>query len=182
MLYYVAIPSSFGEAGLIWKWKGGLPSVVRILLPRKGRDAADVAREEGMPLLRQSAPLIDQIRSEIGSGLAGKPAAFSLAHFDMDACYAFQKKVLRAEAGIPRGRVSSYGALALRLGSPGAARAVGTALARNPFPIVIPCHRAVRSDGRLGGFGGGLEMKRALLEMEGVRFDSKGRVTRECFF
>jgi alkylated DNA nucleotide flippase Atl1 len=55
-------------------------------------------------------------------------------------------------------------------------RAVGTALARNPFPLVVPCHRAVRSDRTLGGFQGGLEMKRALLEMEGVEFDSKNRV------
>jgi methylated-DNA-[protein]-cysteine S-methyltransferase len=182
MLYYLKIPSTFGEAGLLWKWKGGRPSVVRILLPREGRGLEDVAREERLQLLQRSVPVIEKIGSEIRGGLAGKPVAFSLTHFDMDACYPFQKRVLRAEAGIPRGRVSSYGALAFRLGSPGAARAVGTALARNPFPIVIPCHRAVRSDGTLGGFGGGLKMKRALLEMEGVRFDSKDRVERECFF
>jgi len=60
--------------------------------------------------------------------------------------------------------------------------AVGTALAKNPFPIVIPCHRAVRSDGTLGGYQGGLEMKRALLEMEGVYFDTFDRVLTEAFF
>jgi O-6-methylguanine DNA methyltransferase len=65
-----------------------------------------------------------------------------------------------------------------RLSAPRAARAVGTALARNPFPLIIPCHRVVRSDGMLGGFGGGLKMKKALLEMEGVAFDRSGRVQK----
>jgi methylated-DNA-[protein]-cysteine S-methyltransferase len=54
-------------------------------------------------------------------------------------------------------------------------------LARNPFPLIIPCHRAIRSDGSLGGFGGGLKMKRALLEMEGVGFDSRGHVEERHF-
>jgi methylated-DNA-[protein]-cysteine S-methyltransferase len=62
------------------------------------------------------------------------------------------------------------------LGCPRAARAVGTALANNPFPIIIPCHRTIRADGTPGGFGGGIMMKRNLLEMEGVRFDPRGRV------
>jgi methylated-DNA-[protein]-cysteine S-methyltransferase len=72
--------------------------------------------------------------------------------------------------------VTTYGRLAARLGAPGAARAVGNALARNPFPLIIPCHRCVLEGGQLGGFRGGLEMKRALLEMEGVVFDDQERV------
>jgi methylated-DNA-[protein]-cysteine S-methyltransferase len=68
------------------------------------------------------------------------------------------------------------------LGKPSAARAVGRALATNPFPIIIPCHRAVRSDGSLGGYQGGLAMKRALLEMEGVEFDARGRVATPGFY
>jgi methylated-DNA-[protein]-cysteine S-methyltransferase len=66
--------------------------------------------------------------------------------------------------------------MAEHLGVPGGARAVGRALARNPFPVVIPCHRAVRTDGDLGGYQGGVPMKRALLEMEGVAFTEAGRV------
>ncbi|MHA1663588.1 MAG: methylated-DNA--[protein]-cysteine S-methyltransferase, partial [Candidatus Thorarchaeota archaeon] len=58
-------------------------------------------------------------------------------------------------------------------------RAVGNALARNPFPIIVPCHRAIRSDRTLGGFQGGLKMKRRILEMEGVEFDSTSRVKEE---
>ena len=86
--------------------------------------------------------------------------------------------MLEAEHGIPRGRVSSYGLIAARIGSPGGARAVGRALATNPFPIVVPCHRAIRSDGRLGGFQGGAGMKRALLEQEGIAVSPEGRVVR----
>ncbi len=81
-----------------------------------------------------------------------------------------------AEYGIPRGSVSTYGRMAAHLGIPGGARAVGNALATNPFPIVIPCHRAIRSDGTLGGYQGGLAMKRILLEQEGVVIDDRGRV------
>ncbi len=84
-----------------------------------------------------------------------------------------------AEHGIPRGWVSTYGRIAARLGVPGGARAVGNALAKNLFPIVIPCHRAVRSGGKLGGYQGGLEMKRALLKMEGVGFTPSGKVALE---
>lgn len=182
MVHYEKISSPFGEVGLVWMWRGDAPVVTRVLLPRRGRSLEDIARGQGFDLFRTAAPAIEDIIAKISRCLEGKPVAFSLDHLDMDACYAFQKRVLPAEAGIPRGRVSTYGALAQRIGSPRAARAVGTALARNPFPIIVPCHRAVRSDGSIGGFGGGPEMKRALLEMEGVRFDLKGRVKKECFF
>jgi len=78
--------------------------------------------------------------------------------------------------------MSTYQRIASYLGNANGARAVGTALANNPFPIIIPCHRAIRSDGTLGGYQGGLEMKRALLEMEGVLFNTLGRVVTEEFF
>lgn len=83
----------------------------------------------------------------------------------------FRRRVWAATRAIPRGQTRTYGELAREVGSPGAARAVGQAMARNPWPIVVPCHRVVGSDGRLTGFGGGLEMKRHLLELEGHRFD-----------
>ena len=78
--------------------------------------------------------------------------------------------------------MSTYGRIARSLGMPNAARAVGTALSRNPFPIIIPCHRAIRSNGELGGFRGGLEMKRALLELEGVEFSATGKVLTGRFY
>ncbi|MBI5343024.1 MAG: methylated-DNA--[protein]-cysteine S-methyltransferase [Deltaproteobacteria bacterium] len=78
----------------------------------------------------------------------------------------FQRKVLRATAGIPYGKTVTYGELAAAVGSPGAARAVGAALARNPWPVLVPCHRVVGKDGRLVGFGKGLAAKEALLRFE----------------
>jgi methylated-DNA-[protein]-cysteine S-methyltransferase len=100
----------------------------------------------------------------------------------LDRCSDFQASVLRAEHRIPRGWVSTYGRVANHLAIPGGARAVGQALARNPFPIIIPCHRAIRSDGRLGGFQGGLEMKRALLELEGAKVSAAGIVSAQRFY
>ncbi len=71
-------------------------------------------------------------------------------------------------SGVPYGTVVGYGDLAGRVGQPGGAQAVGTAMGSNPLPLVVPCHRVVESDGGIGGFGGGLETKRKLLALEGV--------------
>jgi len=76
--------------------------------------------------------------------------------------------VLRELARVPYGQLETYGALAAKVGRPRAARAVGTAMNRNPIPIVLPCHRVVGADGSLTGYAGGLHVKRALLELEGA--------------
>lgn len=78
----------------------------------------------------------------------------------------FDHRVWDAVAAIPYGETATYGEIARRLGSPGGARAVGTANGRNPIPIVIPCHRVVAAGGKLGGYGGGLPLKRRLLDLE----------------
>jgi methylated-DNA-[protein]-cysteine S-methyltransferase len=80
----------------------------------------------------------------------------------------FRRAVLETLRGVPRGQTVSYGQLAARAGNPKAARAVGTACARNPIPIVVPCHRVLPGSGQLGNYGGGPERKRALLELEGA--------------
>lgn len=80
----------------------------------------------------------------------------------------FQRKVWQALAAIPKGKTLSYAEVAKRIGKPKAVRAVGTACGANPVALIVPCHRVVASNGGLGGFGGGLPMKRALLEKEGV--------------
>jgi methylated-DNA-[protein]-cysteine S-methyltransferase len=100
----------------------------------------------------------------------------------LDRCPAFQRSVLLAEYQIPRGWVSTYQKIAGHLGSPRSARAVGNALARNPFPLIIPCHRAIRSDRSLGGFQGGLRMKQALLEYEGVEISEHGQVLTDRWY
>ncbi len=80
---------------------------------------------------------------------------------------AFQNKVWEVVRGIPWGRTMTYGEVAAAVGKPGAARAVGQALARNPLPIIVPCHRVIGSSGKLVGFGGGIELKERLLALEG---------------
>lgn len=83
----------------------------------------------------------------------------------------FARKVLDALAAVPHGQLVSYGWLAARAGNPRAARAVGRVMAQNRFPLVIPCHRVIASDGGIGGFGPGLEMKRYMLACEGAMSD-----------
>jgi len=87
---------------------------------------------------------------------------------DLSEATAFQRRVWSAVRDTPYGETRSYGQIAHQAGSPGAARAVGRAMAANPVPIVVPCHRVIGSDGNLRGFGGGLDLKRRLLEMEGA--------------
>jgi methylated-DNA-[protein]-cysteine S-methyltransferase len=89
--------------------------------------------------------------------------------FDLEGMGDFSRRVLLEVKAIPYGAVASYASIGRRLGYPMAARAVGQAVGRNPIPIVIPCHRVVRSGGRLGGFGMGLNLKEQLLDLEGVR-------------
>jgi methylated-DNA-[protein]-cysteine S-methyltransferase len=108
--------------------------------------------------------------------LVGEPLKFDLDAVAFEICSTFQRRVLLAEYEIPRGWISTYGRISKNLGIMKGARAVGRVLSRNPFPIIIPCHRAVRSNGELGGFQGGLRMKRALLEYEGVSISNEGKV------
>lgn len=107
----------------------------------------------------------DSARAELKAYLAGRLRSFRVP-CDLSGLPAFTRAVLRLTARIPYGRVRSYRWIAGRLGKPGASRAVGNALARNPIPIIIPCHRVVRSDGQLGGFALGLSWKRRLLKLE----------------
>jgi methylated-DNA-[protein]-cysteine S-methyltransferase len=171
------IPSSFGQHVLIWR-DDPRPRLLRVILSREDEGAESILSRKFPTVVRKSHPDIESISAQIRALLRGIPVTFSLDILDLEICSGFQRRVLLAESQVPRGRVTTYGRLARRIESPGAARAVGSALANNPFPLIIPCHRCIRSDGRLGGFRGGLPMKRALLEMEGIVFDDRGRVPR----
>jgi methylated-DNA-[protein]-cysteine S-methyltransferase len=192
--YWRSILSRFGTILLVWrpvtgdpKETGapaapGGPKVAAIILPGEGVEAKKVLQEMFPEARRGSHPIVDRLAQQIGRFLEGQPVRFSLDLLELERCPPFQRRVLPAEFRIPRGWVTTYGRLAAHIGAPGAARAVGNALARNPFPVVIPCHRCIREDGRLGGFRGGLAMKRALLEMEGVRLESGRRIPRRFFW
>lgn len=108
---------------------------------------------------------VEQARQELVEFLGGSRVFFSVP-IDLSGLAPFQREVLREAARIPYGEVRAYSHLAERIGSPRASRAVGTALGHNPVPFFVPCHRVVRRDGSLGGYGLGLELKRRLLELE----------------
>jgi len=178
---HVVDSTPFGPVALVWEQPRDAPRLVRVLLSRPGRSAEALVRVRYPNTKQRCCSGIERLAEQIARLLNGAPLAFPLSWVALDACSTFQQQVLRAEHRIPRGHVSSYGRIAAELSRPGAARAVGRALASNPFPLIVPCHRAVRSDGRLGGFQGGTEMKRALLEAEGVRIDAAGRVAVDAF-
>ena len=181
-LCYTIVPSPFGTLGIVWRETAQGCKVCRLLLPGERMPAKEVMRKTNVDIRPQSNPMIEVLTEQLQSFLKGDAVDFRLSLIDLGQCSEFQRKVLLAEHEIPRGWVSTYGRIARSLGMPGAARAVGTALSRNPFPIIIPCHRAIRSNGELGGFRGGVKMKRALLELEGVKFSPTGKVLTSRFY
>jgi methylated-DNA-[protein]-cysteine S-methyltransferase len=110
---------------------------------------------------------LDREARQVDAYLAGRLRRFRLP-LDLRPVTPFQERVLRATLRVPFGRVASYGDIARRIGQPRATRAVGGALGRNPIAIVVPCHRVVAAGGRIGGYTGGLRIKRALMEIEGI--------------
>ena len=175
-LSYTLLPSAFRTFCLIWQETEKGPTVHRVLFPHEQTLVENMRRMALAGANSLSCPAIKELGQRIQSFLEGEAVEFELGILALEGCSEFQKRVLLAEYKIPRGWISTYGRIARYLGIPGGARAVGGALARNPFPIVVPCHRAIRANGELGGFRGGLEMKRALLELEGVEFSQTGKV------
>lgn len=134
------------------------------------------ALRENSLIKKESSSSIELFGKNIQKFLEGENIKFDLESIDFNKCFRTQKKVLLADFEIPRGWISTYKRIATKIGIPNGARVIGNALAKNPFPIIIPCHRAIKTNGELGGFQGGVEMKRSLLEMEGIKFSSKGKV------
>ena len=120
------------------------------------------------PEIRRDDAGVQPVIAELEAYFAGERRSFSVQS-DLRAVPPFMARVLRAARNVRFGRVTSYGALAAKLGMPGASRAVGGALSRNPVPVIIPCHRVVQGTGDLGGYIGGRRMKRLLLQLEGHR-------------
>jgi len=121
------------------------------------------------PRVLEAPARLDDARRELDEYFEGRRRDFELP-LDWSLARGFSQRVLRATAAIPFGEVSTYAGVAARAGSPRAVRAAGNALGSNPLPVVVPCHRVLRSGGGLGGYTGGLDKKEYLLRLEGVLF------------
>jgi methylated-DNA-[protein]-cysteine S-methyltransferase len=119
------------------------------------------------PRLLEAPGQLDAVRRELDEYFAGRRLQFELP-LDWSLTRGFRRAVLGATALIPYGRTETYRTVAAAAGNPAAVRAAGSALAANPIPIVVPCHRVLRTDGGRGGYRGGLELKEALLRLEGA--------------
>ncbi len=140
--------------------------LVRIAFESESRDEVlgEVA-EQLSPRILEAPRRLDPVRRELEKYFEGKLHDFDLP-LDWSLTGDFARRVLRRTARIPYGSVASYGDVALGVGTPRGARAVGNALGSNPIPVVVPCHRVVRTGGAIGGYGGGLTRKRFLLALE----------------
>jgi methylated-DNA-[protein]-cysteine S-methyltransferase len=132
--------------------------------PEPDRETETLARTFGVRVLRAPREL-DPVRRELDEYFEGRRRDFDLP-LDLRGREGFSRDILERLAKVPYGEVTTYKSLAVEAGNPLAARAVGTIMNRNPIPIVLPCHRVVGSNGSLVGYGGGLERKRQLLDLE----------------
>ena len=143
--------------------------LVRLSFAREGHEPVllELARRLS-PRVIEAPSQLDDVRRELDEYFTRQRTTFSLP-VDMSLVRGFGEKVLAAARAIPYGSVRTYAEVAAAAGSPTGARAAGNALGSNPIPIVVPCHRVVRSGGGLGGYTGGLDIKVRLLELEGSR-------------
>jgi methylated-DNA-[protein]-cysteine S-methyltransferase len=160
-LYYVIFNTAAGWVGVLSSETG----LLRITLPR--RAASDAYQQLGDEI-KQAAPAPDRFQDlmeRLSFCFAGHRVDFP-DKLDLSAATAFQREVWEATRLIPYGETRNYAWVAAQIKKPKAVRAVGQALGKNPLPVIIPCHRVLARDGGLGGFGGGLEMKKYLLRLE----------------
>lgn len=142
--------------------------VIAVSLPAPTAEAARGEVPADAPFGRPNGVLLG-LAEDLKRYFAGDPVDLRGHPVDLSGLPRFFRRALLAARGIPYGKTRSYAWVAARAGAPAAVRAAGQAMARNPVPLVVPCHRVLGAAGALTGFGGGLAMKRALLELEGVR-------------
>ena len=161
---YATTDSPFGELLLARTPRG----LVRVGLPEQEADdlLEDLAARLS-PRVLESPAQLDEARRELELYFDGRLTEFDL-QLDWRLSHDFRRRVLRAINRIPYGQTRSYMQMAASAGNERAVRAAGSACGSNPIPIVVPCHRVLRTGGGLGGYGGGLPMKQALLELEGA--------------
>jgi methylated-DNA-[protein]-cysteine S-methyltransferase len=163
-LYYATMDSPSGPLMLVATPTG----LCRVGLPGEGRAALEewLARWVGPEILEENQVALSTAVAQLREYFSRLRREFDLP-LDLRGT-SFQQQVWAELRKVPYGQTVSYGELARRVGCPGAARAVGQAVGANPVPIIIPCHRVVGADGSLVGYGGGLEVKSALLRLEGA--------------
>lgn len=140
--------------------------LVRVAYPGQDHDAVLAAiADQVSPRVLHAPARMDIAARELDEYFAGQRRSFDLA-LDLQLAHGFRRTVLDHLREVGYGSTASYASIAVASGSPGAVRAVGTACARNPLPVVVPCHRVVRSDGSMGEYVGGAVAKRTLLDLE----------------
>jgi methylated-DNA-[protein]-cysteine S-methyltransferase len=151
-----------GYMGLLGSERG----LKRVILPlQKPQDVINIASVDHIFSCDNNSTCLGDLPMRMVLYFEGKKVVFNDS-IDIENVTEYQKKIWNTARQIPYGTTVSYGQLAQMAGNYKSARAAGNALARNPIPIVVPCHRVIGSNNKLGGFGGGLEMKRFLLELE----------------
>jgi methylated-DNA-[protein]-cysteine S-methyltransferase len=167
-LSFTFFETAVGRCGIAWGARG----VVAVLLPEKTEAAARARLTRKLPEAREAEPPpeIRRVIDDIVALLAGERRDLSDVPLEMADVPEFHRRVYEIARTIRPGSTLSYGEIAARLGEPRAAREVGEALGKNPFPIVVPCHRVLAAGGKLGGFSarGGAATKLKLLEIEGA--------------
>ena len=155
-----------------WGWMGLAESpkgIQAIVLPRRSKRAveSELRAQLGEPLQQEQSARLEEASRQLLDYLAGRRNTFDVP-LDLSQGTSFQRQVWRTLQRVPYGKLRSYQWIAARVGGRHYARAVGNAVGANPIPIVIPCHRIVAHDASLGGFSGGLSIKRKLLALEGT--------------
>ena len=167
-VHYKGIKSPIG---IIWAATTG-KGLLRVDFPQpEFKFIESIRRRIDAVLVKETGDKFHELIRSLGSYFEGERVTFDLP-LDLRGTE-FQKAIWNAIHRIPYGRLMSYGGLAAAVGRPRAVRAAGNAVGSNPLAIIIPCHRVIRSDGSLGGFGGGLDLKRYLLNIEGVLLDKE---------
>jgi methylated-DNA-[protein]-cysteine S-methyltransferase len=162
---YTMSDSPFGPLLLAATPKG----LVKLSLPgHDPKEALEDLAARISPRLLEAPARLDEARRELDLYFEGKLTEFDLP-LDWQLSRDFRRRALRAIDRIPYGKTRNYTEIARSAGNERAVRAAGSACGSNPIPIVVPCHRVLRTGGALGGYGGGLPMKEALLELEGIR-------------
>jgi methylated-DNA-[protein]-cysteine S-methyltransferase len=161
--------TAIGRCAIAW----GPDGVITVMLPGPDEAAMRARMQRQHPAIREDVAPSDMnsVIADIQHLLAGEARDLSSTAVDMSGVPEFDRQVYVVTRSIPPGETMTYGEIATRLGDIGLSRAVGQALGRNPFPIIVPCHRVLAAGGKTGGFSapGGTATKRRLLEIESAR-------------